>query len=499
MMSCRSDGKSQHSTRSDSASAIPILLTITSSSCGSSLACYKQIYCEAEAREGGAGDEHRLDASQPSIGALTASPCEPTQFTVGAAVSAYEGTRRVLSVAANMDSGVVVGIATGSVAVASLLILAIVYLIRKRRRRNINQSLGTQLYFVPPTITVVSDEDLEQHRRDPLVQEPTTTRARSSSTESQVISPLSRSTTVANTSSLSRTSTITNNNGGYNGNHNNAHYQAYTPPSSSVSHILEIPSLPSTLLPGSSTTPPPNGWMPPSPTTLEVPSGKVSPLSMSSQSGSSPRRLSPVQYPPPARQVSPLPSSSSTPEVRQISPLPGLPRPTVSRRSTTDPTIANSLYSIAETAAVVSGPKTRYYSAENKTRQSLIHIPETQNALPELPGCEPAPAIKKHNSWHSLRNTHPHTDTHTHIKRRILHTPNSDNSIVFHLKGFVWSARFLQTLACMWWTRQQPQRQVFDFFDFSKTGDDGGCCCCIAAMSVRGRRNLESWLGFPEK
>ncbi|KAF2210113.1 hypothetical protein CERZMDRAFT_99805 [Cercospora zeae-maydis SCOH1-5] len=325
-----------------------------------------------------------------------------------------------------MDYGVVVGVATGSVAVASLIVLAIVYLIRERRRRNINKSLGTQLFFLPPTIKVVSDEDLEQQRRDPPVQEvashrpqmghsptlksikPTTKRARSSSTESQVISPLSPSITVANTTSLSRTSTITNNNGGCNNSHNNAHYQAYTPPSSTVPQITEVASLPSTLLPGSNTTPPPSGWQPPSPTTLEVPSGKVSPLSMSSQSGSSSRRLSPVQIPPPARQVSPIPttsssSSSSTPEVRQISsPSPGLPHPTISRKPTTDPTTSNSLYSIAETAAV-PGPKTRYYSAENKTRQSLIHIPDTANALPELPGCEPIPVVKKHNSWHSLR------------------------------------------------------------------------------------------------
>ncbi|GIZ44208.1 hypothetical protein CKM354_000741200 [Cercospora kikuchii] len=311
-----------------------------------------------------------------------------------------------------MEYGVVVGIATGSVAVASLIVLAIVYLVRKRRRRNIDKSLGTQMFFLPPTIKVVSDEDLEK-QRDPPVQEvashrpqmghsPTlksikpTTRTRSSSTESHVISPLSPSTTVANTASLSRTSTITNNNGGCNGNQNNAQYQAYTPPPSSVPQIPEVPPLPSSLVPGSSTTPPLSGWLPPSPTTLDVPSRKVSPLSLSS--GSSSRRLSPVQYPPPARQVSPLPS---TPEVRQISPLPGLPRPTISRRSTTDPTISNSLYSIAETAAAPA-PRTRYYSAENKTRQSLIHIPDTQNALPELPGCEPAP-VKKHNSWHSLR------------------------------------------------------------------------------------------------
>ncbi|KAI5359997.1 hypothetical protein Slin15195_G118590 [Septoria linicola] len=305
-----------------------------------------------------------------------------------------------------MEMGIVVGIATGSVAFSSLIVLVMVFFIRRRRETKIERSLGTQMFYVPPAVKVVSDEDLEA-QQDPPVQEvasrrpqmshsPTlksikpATRTRSMSVESQIVSPLSQSSTNANTTSLSRTSTITNNNA--------TQYKAYKPPSLSAPETPllayipsspiapEVPRLPDSLIPGSRITPPPNGWMPESPTTYDPPSRKVSPLSFASQSGSIPGRLSPIQHTPPSRQVSPLPS---------------IARPTISRRSTTDATAISSLYSIAE-KPVVYTPKSRYYSAHNTSRQSLIHIEGTQNALPELPGCEPV-VMKKHHSWHSMR------------------------------------------------------------------------------------------------
>lgn len=269
-----------------------------------------------------------------------------------------------------MDLSVIVGIATGSVALCSLIILIIVFLLRRRHGQKMRMKLsGSPIFHLPPKTTIISDEELERRQQqDPPVQQVSAFRPRvshsptmhSMSTESPIISPVSNHTR----NSLSRTSTITNN--------NFPQYQAYSPrlasssPSSSSSSPISptVPRLPPSLVPGSRISPPPNAWLPSSANTH----------TRRMSYDYAPSNLSPTQHPDPTYHMD--------------SPL--HPRPMIiKRRSTIDVapyTSYASLYSIAERPVVYTA-KHRYYSAQNTTRiETLVHMEGKQTALPELEG-----------------------------------------------------------------------------------------------------------------
>lgn len=287
-----------------------------------------------------------------------------------------------------MDVQLIFAVATGSLAVCSLSILSIVFFVRRKRRREMakQQIPATQIFHLPPKIRLSGGDDDLQRPRDPPIQDVAQFRPRMShtptmhsmSTGSPILSPMSRystdTTATYHRNSLSRTSTMTNNN-------NNNNIQQYHGHLASTPHWSSPPIFPASLMPGSRTNlEAANSWLPPSP-----------PPALDTDVRRMSYEASPLQQHDPAHQLS-----------APLGPL--HPHPSSNRRLTIDtPPYASraSLHSISERNAshhplpppplpVHTATNQRYYNAKNGTRETLVHLEGTQNALPELYGSEPA-------------------------------------------------------------------------------------------------------------